>query len=550
MRSLSSSQNKGWIEMKNNYSNSVGLQLWVVSFCFTILMGLLFQKMMLPNIPSIYAGIGLMKTDSLYFHNTAVEMAGRIQTLGWSLDTIWPSSPGSKGNVTVLAIMYALFGVDPTLVLPINAVLHASSGVLVLLIVRLLCPGRVGLVAGVISAALFVALPSSLNWYAQVHKDGYAIAGTLLVLYAWLRFLNHHTDLRSIVLFVLASLAGVALILFVRPYNTVLLAAAITIWILVSALFSLVQSSWRRQGRYFLALLLVWLIILGCAAQFGIGQASVNSEWSGRTYYSSSSLSTSTAKEAALVSSSTSTAKEAALVCTNWHWQKTSCLPKFVDKYAEIVAKTRSAVICGYFDAPSNMDQDRLPNSVLSMIAYMPRAMEVSLLGPFPNMWFPTSMTRMVGTLEICIWYLLIPGFFLAFRYYRSNGLVLCVLFAASYLAVFGFTIANMGSMHRVRYPFLLLFMAVGVMGWAGLLARSHLLQARIKQYFVCLHGKMLWLDVLLALLVSLLLLTMIFCVWLHSWSGVFSSVIAMFMALLLLYFKHAPSSKQSAQYD
>jgi len=458
---------------------SVILPLWVALFCFTTVVGLLFQKLILPSIPSLHAGFGLMKNDAIYFHHVAEAMAANIQLNGWSWDTFWPTAQGATGNVAVLATLYALFGVDPSLILPVNAALHATSGILVLLIVQLLCPDKVGRVAGVFAAILFVVLPSGLNWYAQVHKDGYAIAGTLLVLYAWLRFLNHHTGMRSMAIFVLGTLAGVALILFVRPYNTVFLGVAITLWMIAIVLFALLQSSWKTQRGYLFVSALVWLMLLFVAATVGHNAAQVSNiynEWDG-------------------TAQSNSTKK----VCSDWHWEKNSWLPASVEKYAETAARTRAGLICANFDAASNVDRERLPASVAGIVAYMPRAVAVSLLAPFPDMWFPASATRLVGAMEILIWYLLIPGMFLAIRYYGSKGMLLCLLFALCYLAIYGFTIGNLGTLHRVRYPFLLLFMAVGVLGWTGYLAQNRFYQVRIRHWFVSDPEKVISIEKVLA---------------------------------------------------
>ncbi|PJA31340.1 MAG: hypothetical protein CO187_09905, partial [Zetaproteobacteria bacterium CG_4_9_14_3_um_filter_53_7] len=373
-------------------------------------MGLLFQKLILPSIPSMHAGLGLMNNDAIYFHQVAADMAAKILATGWSWHAIWPDAMGATGNVAVLAVLYAVFGADPSLILPVNAAVHATSGILVLLIVQLLCPGKVGRVAGILAAILFVVLPSGLNWYAQVHKDGYAIAGTLLVLYAWLRFFYHHTGIRSIAVFVLASVAGVALILFVRPYNAVFLTLATALWLVAIALF---QSAWRDRKSYLLVSAGVWLLFVMAAVTFGHSAAqdsNAYSKWSGAS-------------------------QAGAEGCTQWHWQESSWLPDSIEKYAETAARTRAGLICANFDAPSNVDRERLPNSVTGIIAYMPRVFALSLLGPFPDTWLPTSATRLVGTLEILIWYLLVPGLFLAIRYYGSKGMVLCLLFALTYLA-------------------------------------------------------------------------------------------------------------------
>lgn len=275
------------MNMKNaRQSTTVLLPLWVALFCFTIVVALLFQKLILPAIPSMHAGFGLMNNDAIYFHHVAEAMAANIQASGWSWDAIWPSATGATGNVAALAVLYALFGVnDPSLILPVNAALHATSGILVLLIVQLLCPGKAGRVAGILSAVLFVVLPSSLNWYAQVHKDGYAIAGTLLVLYAWLRFFRHHTGVRAIAIFAMASIAGVMLILFVRPYNTVFLTLATGLWLVAITLSALFQSSWRTQKGYLLVSACVWLLFLMLAVTFGNSAAqdsNAYSTWEGK----------------------------------------------------------------------------------------------------------------------------------------------------------------------------------------------------------------------------------------------------------------------------
>ena len=85
-----------------------------------------------------------MNADSLIFHNVAVSLAESIRLHGWSAWTIWPAT-GVTGNVGILGALYALFGDDPALIIPVNALLHATSGVIVYLIGRKLFPNRIGL---------------------------------------------------------------------------------------------------------------------------------------------------------------------------------------------------------------------------------------------------------------------------------------------------------------------------------------------------------------------------------------------------------------------
>lgn len=68
------------------------LMLWVLFFCFATSAALLFQKALLPRLPALHAGSGLLDGDSIYFHNVAVELAARIRReAGLSGASIRPS---------------------------------------------------------------------------------------------------------------------------------------------------------------------------------------------------------------------------------------------------------------------------------------------------------------------------------------------------------------------------------------------------------------------------------------------------------------------------
>ena len=63
--------------------------------------------------------------------------------------------------------------------LPLNAVLHACSGLCLVLIGRHLFSGNFARVGSLVAGYLYVVFPSSLNWYGQNHKDEYAALGFL-----------------------------------------------------------------------------------------------------------------------------------------------------------------------------------------------------------------------------------------------------------------------------------------------------------------------------------------------------------------------------------
>ena len=52
----------------NNKTYPTELILWILSFCFATSAALLFQKFLLPLVPALHAGQGMLDGDSIYHH--------------------------------------------------------------------------------------------------------------------------------------------------------------------------------------------------------------------------------------------------------------------------------------------------------------------------------------------------------------------------------------------------------------------------------------------------------------------------------------------------
>ena len=427
--------------MPTNRSHySTELTLWILFFCFATSAALLFQKLLLPLVPSLHAGSGLLDGDSTYFHSVAVEVADRIRRLGWSEWSFYPG-PGATGNVAILSALYALFGNDPSLIVPINAAVHALGGVLIYRIGCALAPGRTGAGAGIVSAVLFVMFPSALNWYGQVHKDGFVITGMLLAIWSWLWLRGRAADRRGALVVVASTLAAALLIAFVRPYNLILLTAA------MSAVFcvALVAAARRLQAeRRHLAVYLVSLAIL--AGSTGWPKFHDVEEQYGLT-----------------------------TTVVGWNWERTHWLPYWADGKLEMTARTRARFIGSGIEerAGSMIDVEDKPNSAIKLLAYAPRAIQIALFAPFPAQWLEKiSPARLVSVLETLTWYLIAPGALIAVYRLWSARILMAMCFALSFLYVYGLAIPNVGTLYRVRYPYLFLFITLGVIGWLHVLDR------------------------------------------------------------------------------
>ncbi len=129
---------------------------WCVGFIFAFFMALLFQKVVLPLVPDMHAGHGLLRNDAIVFHNIAAEVAEHIRMNGWSE---WRLFPGAGGNVGALSAIYALLGPDPAWFIPINAAAHATSAMLIYRMGGRLWPGNAGMLGGLMAWIIFLVFP-------------------------------------------------------------------------------------------------------------------------------------------------------------------------------------------------------------------------------------------------------------------------------------------------------------------------------------------------------------------------------------------------------
>jgi murein biosynthesis integral membrane protein MurJ len=421
------------IPSKSRYSTEFAL--WILFFCFATSASLLFQKLLLPLVPSLHAGSGLLDADSIRFHHSAIELAERIRQSGWSELSLLPLG-GEYVNVTLLGALYALFGDDPSLIVPFNAAIHALNGVLIYRIGKELGTGRSGTIAGLAAAILFVGFPSALNWYGQVHKDGFAIVGILVVAWSWIWLRERPPDTRGLIVVASSTALSIVFTFTSRPYNLALLAVALG---LVLAAMLVIDVRHLRVRGSKLAIYLLSLALVAAGPVLVSVRGFPDSE---RQF-------------------------EASL--PDWSWKTTSSVPRWVDRGLETAARLRvrfveSGRVAG---ASSMIDTEITPDSVAAVAAHAPRAVQVALFAPFPTQWLEKfSLARLVAVFETGIWYLLAPGVLFLLFLHRSSKVLMLLSFGLVFMWIYGLTIPNVGTLYRLRYPILFLFILLGILGW------------------------------------------------------------------------------------
>ncbi|MGB4073040.1 lipid II flippase MurJ [Pseudomonas sp.] len=414
--------------------------LWLIAFFYALVVGLVLQKLILPMMPSMHAGHGLMRDDAIFFHGVAVAMAEQIQMHGWSEWRLIPSA-SATGHVGILAAVYALLGPEPAWFLPINAGFHALGAVLLVLIALQIEPSRNGFRGGLVAAFCFLVFPSALVWFGQNHKDAFVITGFLLCLLAFLRSLELR-EWRGIFANSLMFAAGIGLVSIMRAHLVMVYLAAFF------GAFGLACIAWSLKGDKKAGLPrlgnLLLLVLIGALTLPSVPSKNEFAEGGGS-------------------------------ILGSWNWKASSYLPQKIDQLFEKVSSVRTHFV-NYglsVEAGSIIDSSSTPQSASEMIAYLPRAAQIGLLAPFPSFWMERlSLPRVIGAFETLVFYLFIPGaLYLLFRRFSLPSL-LCVAVAGSVLIVHSYVSPNLGTLHRVRYGQWLPLLMVGACGWMLLLER------------------------------------------------------------------------------
>jgi hypothetical protein len=157
-------------------------------------------------------------------------------------------------------------------------------------------------------------------------------------------------------------------------------------------------------------------------------------------------------------------------------------------KLAQLNEKRRGFAT-SYPRAATNIDLDVRFYSIHDLLLYIPRALQIGLLAPFPSMWLgnatsPGSGTmRLVAGMEMMLSYLLLLGLVGLCRCEKKRWATITVVMTISLILTIMFTlvITNVGSLYRMRYVSWQILNGLGILGWSLWLQRTSLLPFTLK---------------------------------------------------------------------
>ncbi len=431
-------------------------------FALCLLAGLILQLMLLPSIPSLHAGNGLLQGgDWVWFHDEAVRLAQRMLNQGWS---VWAWRHNANAPIGMTAALYFITDIySPWIVLPINAAMFAFSSLLLYEIYSLFTPVVLIRIAALLP---FTCFPSAAIIYGQIHKDIFSITGFLMVVLSFSLLVRQKTINKfDLLIIILLLFGGIFFIWSVRPYLLMILFMAAA-----TGLFFVCVFWWNgRQVFWWFSVVIALLILyFGATTNLSRGAPIQPIDFTG--------------SEQSVASSSTVERSSNFLILSKAYRALRYIIVKIdTSRHSFGGAEGRNR------DMASNIDIDIRIESISGLASYLPRAFQIALFSPFPNSWWNTSPNpggnamRKISAVEMTVSYILLCGLIFGFTTkWKDPSLWMVLYIALFFVVIHALSVPNVGALYRLRYGAWQLLNGIGVIGLFCLYQRISLcLRAR-----------------------------------------------------------------------
>jgi hypothetical protein len=361
---------------------------------------------------------------------------------------VWELRPASGNAPTgIAAAVYVYLTPEPYMLVPVNALIHASGGMVVYLIVFKLSQKKL---TSIIAALPFLIFPSAASWYAQIHKDGIFALGMLLCGLGWMHAFKldfWNTTAPPFGALLLPIALGLCLVWVVRPHIMVLMQVVA----IVISLFGLaIIMVWWGSGKlrisraliaFFILLVIPLLIVIVKPSDYRV------EGWKGDVV-----------------------ARESVM-----RYMPSTCMVSrgensYADKLSGTVAAMRDFFVSGYPDAKSNIDSEYIPGTICNLVSYVPRALQIGFLAPFPGTWLEDGRiavgTLMRRVLSIEMMSIYVGVLFLPLAIWRYSNKVefwFILSFFTLLILIHVYLVPNLGVLHRMRYGYLTALVGIAI---------------------------------------------------------------------------------------
>lgn len=381
-------------------------------------------------------GVGIsFALDSVSYHQEAVHMAGLLRESRLR-DWIDYRAKLATFHARIYSISYALLGwllgEGILAIEPVNLFYYLSMLVLTYLIGASVFSPAIGKLTAVVVGLW----PSLLIFTTQLMRDSMYICCFLFLIWAVIVCVKGLASWRQVVAFTASGVAALSLILLARAAMWEI----VLITVLLAAIVSLMSQV--RARRFDLRSSVA--ILLLCVAVFVLPR---------------------------VISGGRVVDRYERFVARN---PALGAVPADAAPWSKVAAQigwARHVFIVAYPGAGSNLDAEVELRTAGDVVKYLPRALQLGLLAPFPPMWFtPGTKVGLTGRLVIGAEMLGLYAMLVltVITLVRDHGrLVVWFLFVTSALActILALVVVNAGALYRLRYPYFIPIVLLGIRG-------------------------------------------------------------------------------------
>ncbi len=472
-----------------------------VVFVFTLLEGLLIRQYLLPHVfVNLHDGLGFMVGgDSKGYHSVAAELAEKIHTQGWSAWELRPSNESTRlaTPAGIASVAYALFGSNPLFLLPFNALVHAATATLLFVVMYSLFADRLRSVA-IIATLPFVLFPTAASWTSQLLRDGLFILGAILYLWGWILVTTtRDSPIKSLLVGLFLALIGIFTVWTVRSYM-------MEVYIAITALISLTSGIFIILKNYQKILISSVIKQLLNIITFGLILISILVMLSSIEKYSYLKKAQEMSARFTNQESNIEKIHELSVGAQDFvdherpntrckeKWTEIEYAPALFNRILKSIIMAREGYYADvYKTAGSSIDQKVCINSASDLMRYLPRALQIALLAPFPNQWVdPNShgqgASRKIAGAEMVVTYIALLGLIcLGAGLRKKIELWIVLSYVLPMLLLLSVVTPNLGALHRQRYGFLMVLVGIGL----GLIAQYVLRRKSLRVSKANYHG-------------------------------------------------------------
>jgi hypothetical protein len=435
--------------------------VFLAAFVLALVAGLFIQQVLLTEIlPQLHAGHGLLRGgDWIGFHEDGARLADRIARQGWSAFEL---RPGGNFPVALSAIVYYLTGVhEPWILVPVNAAIFALGAVGLFNIFVQLTDRRIAVVA-LIPYLLF---PSSVQLYSQIHKDVWSVAG-----FVWLAFVcaffaeKHSISARQYLSLFAISVFSTLAVWLVRPYLSGVYLGALLCGAAFLGVWSFLATK-KKNANEWISRCAGFALCLAAVAIFAFGVPTKVVP----------SLAENNASNLFHTVRDAPPRPECEGRPNNIDLMMSAAVKRVLNSIINVRVGQRAAGL----NAGSAIDHDVCFSQPSEVLLYIPRALQVGLFAPFPEVWFASGVSpgagamRIVAGGEMLLSYVLLPGIVLLLLLggaQQRKRLLLSLSVTLPLICLLATAVPNVGTLYRMRYGYLAFLLGLGVIGWAYML--------------------------------------------------------------------------------